>query len=81
MLRVPRNCQAQPSALPVSAAGKSPTTGPPDTALGVDGIELREQTHEEALLNTIGEQPFPSKPCLQSLSKSVKLTPCCASLS
>ena len=27
----------------------------PETAVGVSGIELREQTHEEALLSTLGE--------------------------
>jgi len=51
VLRVPRI--AQPRALP--AAAKPSAAEPPETALGVDGIELREQTHEEALLNTIGE--------------------------
>ncbi|CAL8464938.1 g4473 [Coccomyxa elongata] len=53
VLRVPRNSQLQPSALPVSAAANAAPSQAPETALGVDGIELREQTHEEALLNTI----------------------------
>ena len=53
VLRVPRNSQPQPSKVPAGAAEKAAA---PETALGVDGIELREQTHEEALLNTIGKQ-------------------------
>ncbi len=47
VLRVPR---WQPAPAPAAAARRP--TG--DTALGVDGIELREQSHEEALLSTIG---------------------------
>ena len=58
MLRVPRNNQDQQSAQPVSAAAKASASHPSETALGVDGIELREQTHEEALLNTIGRAPL-----------------------
>ena len=56
VLRVPRSNHSQQNALTGSAAAKAPASHPPETALGVDGIELREQTHEEALLNTIGER-------------------------
>lgn len=58
MLRVPR--VSQPRALP--AAAKPSAAEPPETALGVDGIELREQTHEEALLSTIGKLRSPPNP-------------------
>lgn len=53
VLRVPRYKTTR--ALLPAASSKAETGEPPETALGVDGIELREQTHEEALLSTIGE--------------------------
>ena len=55
VLRLPR-WRPQPAA----AAGPgvaAPRRSAGDTALGVDGIELREQSHEEALLSTIGARP------------------------
>ena len=58
VLRVPR---AQPRQPPQQPPQQPPdqANGPVgakagDSALGVDGIELREQSHEEALLSTIG---------------------------
>jgi hypothetical protein len=48
VLRVPR--WAPPPAPP-------PRRAAADSALGVQGIELREQSHEEALLSTIGARP------------------------
>ena len=53
ILRVPRT---QQPAGAVRAAESSSSGGAslPETAVGVNGIELREQTHEEALLSTIG---------------------------
>jgi hypothetical protein len=57
VLRLPRQAQQAASSAPSPPAGCRPAPGqPPETALGVDGIELREQTHEEALLSTIGER-------------------------
>ncbi|CAL5229415.1 g12736 [Coccomyxa viridis] len=52
ILRVPRS---QQPAGPVRAAegSSSGEASLPETAVGVNGIELREQTHEEALLSTI----------------------------
>ena len=62
VLRVPR---WQPAPAPTAAARRS--TG--DTALGVDGIELREQSHEEALLSTIGTCPDLGSVRLEMLMK------------
>lgn len=79
VLRVPRNSQPQASALPVSAAATAAAAAAPsqapETALGVDGIELREQTHEEALLNTIGEQQLPTIVDGQAYSDWLFLSP------
>ena len=55
VLRLPR---WRPQPPPAAASGAGPPRRPAgDTALGVDGIELREQSHEEALLSTIGARP------------------------
>ena len=55
VLRMPR-VRAAPPPSPVLAPAPNQGAGKAagDTALGVDGIELREQSHEEALLSTIG---------------------------
>ncbi len=57
MPRASRRPEQAPAAAPPPAsgsAGREGARGAADTAVGVDGIELREQTHEEALLSTIG---------------------------
>lgn len=54
VLRVPRARQPVADTRTVeSMPGGSEAL--PETAVGVNGIELREQTHEEALLSTLGE--------------------------
>ena len=55
VLRLPRWRPAPPAAAAAGAGAPRRPAG--DTALGVDGIELREQSHEEALLSTIGGRP------------------------
>lgn len=66
VLRVPRAPQPPPlqppPAQPDQAAAQQPSQAAGDSALGVDGIELREQSHEEALLSTIGAHHSPLWP-------------------
>ena len=57
VLRMPRVQPQPPQQLPDRAASPTGGAGAGDSALGVDGIELREQSHEEALLSTIGARP------------------------
>ena len=53
ILRVPRTQQSAGAACTAESTC-SRDGSLPETAVGVNGIELREQTHEEALLSTIG---------------------------
>ena len=81
VLRVPR-ASRQPDQAPAAAPAPASSGGgsreggahgAADTAMGVDGIELREQTHEEALLSTIG-MPQTKPVGLHALAQS--LGPC-----
>ena len=55
-LRVPCSARPQAEMRPAdSSSGTAEAGDLPETAVGVSGIELREQTHEEALLSTLGE--------------------------
>ena len=56
-LRVPRSARPPAEARPAesSSCSGAEAGSTPETAVGVSGIELREQTHEEALLSTLGE--------------------------
>ena len=57
ILRVPRNPQPAGS-LRLADSSSGGGASLPETAVGVNGIELQEQTHEEALLSTIGAFPL-----------------------
>ncbi|CAK0787193.1 hypothetical protein CVIRNUC_010409 [Coccomyxa viridis] len=53
-LRVPRSARLPADMQPAgSSSGSGEAGSAPESAVGVSGIELREQTHEEALLSTL----------------------------
>ena len=55
-LRVPHLARPPAEVRPAeSGSGSGEAGSASETAVGVRGIELREQTHEEALLSTLGE--------------------------
>ena len=83
-LRVPRSARPPAETRPAessSGSGGGEAGSAPETAVGVSGIELREQTHEEALLSTLGE-PLQARawPCMLTVPRAaaaaVRLTAC-----
>lgn len=69
ILRVPRNQQPTTAAHTAESVA-SGDSSLPETAVGVNGIELREQTHEEALLSTIGAASPRLSICVSSQDRS-----------